>query len=239
MHKVAARLIPELRPDLVVYVISERAVDTDIALPGFRVATDPRTGMVVDAVMQVEGQETLKRVFGPILNRSALATRLSAQFKPMVVDAMAQAKVWRQGLSGFGTMGAAQAGPVRATAPVPSDEDVLAFVFRRLGAAVPAALLYVNGLTYAPRGKADVAATSKVAETVAKRAAARANIALRDTGAYLIESHARTGQPPFGFNNALLPGGHLNVAGHAAVGRALVDLVNEAAPLSVKSCHVR
>ncbi len=238
MHKVAARLLPQLRPDLVVYVISERAVETDIALPGFSVIVDPRSGAIVDAVMQVEGQESLKRIFGPVLSRSALATRLSAQFKPMVVDLIGQIDSWRHGLSSFGEAQAAQAAPGRASVPAPSDVEVLTFIFRRFRAQAPAALLYINGLSYAPHRKAAVAATSSAAEVVAVRAATRAGVSFHDTGEYLVESLARTGQPPFGFNNALLPGGHLNAAGHAAVGHALLDLVDELGPQLASDCRI-
>jgi len=57
------------------------------------------------------------------------------------------------------------------------------------------------------------------------------------TGAYLIDSLARTGEPPFGFQNALLPGGHLNVTGHEAMGHALVDLLHEMGSELVDSCR--
>lgn len=236
MHKVAARLSPALRPDLIVYVISERAVDTDITLPGFDVVVEPRSGAIVDAVMQVEGQETLKRIFGPVLNRSALATRFAAQFKPMVVDAIAQLGSWRQG---FGLVGAAQAAPARAAVSTPRDEDVLSFIFHRFRNQAPAALLYVNGLSYRPHRQAEVAATSVAAEAVTVRAATKAGVSFRDTGAYLVDSVARTGQPPFGFDNALLPGGHLNVTGHEAVGHALVDLVYDMGPNLAAKCRAR
>lgn len=234
MHKVAARLIPELRPDVIVYVISERAVDTDITLPGFNVVVDPQSGRIVDAVMQVEGQETLKRIFGPILNRSALATRLAAQFKPMVVDAMAQFETWRRD---FDWAGAAQATPVLAATPKPHDEDVLTFIFRRFRSQAPAALLYVNGLHYGPHRKATIAATSSAAQVMAARAAAAAGVRMYGTGAYLIDSLAHTGEPPFGFQNALLPGGHLNVTGHEAMGHALVDLLHEMGSELAGSCR--
>lgn len=237
MHKVAARLIPDLRPDLIVYVVSERAVDTDIRLPGFNVAADPQSGVIVDAVMQVEGQETLKQIFGPILNRSALATRLAGQLKPMVAAAIEQLDAWRRG---FRSVGPVQAVPTPAAAVPPSDERILSFVFRRFrGQAAPAALLYINGLNYRPHRRAFVAATSAAAESVAARAAAGAGVRFHDTGAYLIDSLARTGQPPFGFHNALLPGGHLNAVGHEAVGRALVELVHDMAPALSANCSAR
>lgn len=235
MHKVAARLIPEVQPDLVVYVISERAVDTDITLPDFDVIVDPRTGAVVDAVMRVERQETLKRIFGPVLNESALATRLSAQFKPMVVDAMAQIDQWRSAL-------APAPREARATAPSvnrPSSEEVLRFVFRQFGTQAPAALLYINGLRYGPHHHAEVASTSLEAQDVAMRAAHRAGIPLRDTGSYLIAVAESARRPPFGFDNALLPGGHLNTAGHAAVGLALVDLIRDLSPSLNGKCAAR
>lgn len=232
MHKVTDRLAPAIQPDLVVYVISERAVDTDIALPDFDVQVDPRNGMVVDAVMKVEQQETLKRIFGPVLNRSALATRLAAQFKPMVVEAIAQLGSWRGVLALSGSKPEA----IRDSRARPDDVRILEFVFRRMRARSPAALLYVNGLRYAPHHRASVAPTSTEAEMVARRAAQHADLLLRDTGAYLIEANADSKQPPFGFDNALLPGGHLNSVGHEAVGRALVDLVHDSIRKLGRNC---
>lgn len=236
MSKVAARLIPSTRPDLILYVISERAVDTDIRLPGFDVVVEPNSGKIVDATMRVEGQEALKRVFGPVLHHSALATRLSAQFKPLIIDAMAQFELWRKDIN---WVGAAQAKPVASAARGPSDEQVLAFLFRRFRNQAPAALLYVNGIKYGPHSQATIAETSRAAQAVARRAADSAGVQMFGTGEYLIESLAHTGQPPFGFQNALLPGGHLNPAGHEAVGHALVDLVHAMGPELPDGCQTR
>lgn len=223
MHKVAARLVPVVQPDLVVYVISERAVDTDITLPGFQVEADAHSGAIIDAEMQVEKQETLKRIFGPVLNASALATRLAAQFKPMVVDAMAQLDLWLGRGQSAGRASTAQG----SSAIQPSNEQVLAFVFHRFKAQAPAALLYINGLKYQPHHRAYVAPTSIAAEEVAIRSARSAGVPLRDTGRFLVAAAEHSRRPPFGFDNALLPGGHLNAVGHEAVARALVDLVHE------------
>lgn len=233
LHKVAARFTPEVKPDLVVFVVSERAIDTDTHLPGLRVATEPQTGRIVDVQMQVEQQEGLKRIFGPLLNRSALATRLSAQFKPMVVDLIAQVTSWRHVLQDDVVNAETRA---VAAGPAHTDEQLLAYLFDRFQRDGPAALLYVNGLVYAPDRTAAVAQSSAEAEAVAVRAAAQVGIPFRDTGDQLIASFARTGKPPFGFANALLPGGHLNEVGHEAVGMALVDLVTSMEPRLPARC---
>lgn len=233
LHKVANRLMPVARPDLVVYVVSERAVEADIALPQFRIAFDADTGQIRDAVMQVEQQEKLKRIFGPILNHSALATRLSAQLKPAVVDAVHELESWRGDAGGSPTGIAGQPHKV----PAPSEEDVLAFLFGRLRAGSPAALLFINGLSYSADGSARVAATSLAAEDLTRRAAQRAGIPIRSTGPYLIDAVSRTHQPPYGFSNALLPGGHLNERGHRAVAHALVDLLHDVRPLPTPECN--
>ena len=231
LHKVAERLIPEVRPDLIVYVVSERAVTLDIALPQFRVAVDPITGKITDAIMQVEQQEKLKQLFGPLLNGSALATRLSAQFKPMAVEAVRQLEFWR-GLRG------PQSNDVAKTHALstPSPEEILAFSFRRFQADSPAAILFINGLTYAPDGSATVGSSSRTAEELTRRAAMFAGIPMRSTGSYLIDAASRERQPPYGFTNAILPGGHLNKRGHAAIARALVDLLQGARPLLAAEC---
>jgi hypothetical protein len=222
LHKVARRLAPVVRPDLTVYVVSERAIDTDTHLPGLRVSVNRTTGQIADVQMQVEQQEGLKRVFGPVLNRSALATRLSAQLRPMIDDVTVQIAKWRRALSGAEDMNSGEGTP--SSTPY-SDEQLLTYIFERFGRTGPAALLYINGLNYSPDGTASVASTSLEAEMLAAQAAANAAIPMRDTGASLVRAFARTGKPPFGFNNALLPGGHMNEVGHEAVGEVLVDLV--------------
>lgn len=240
MHKVALRLAPVLQPDLIVYVISERAVDTDISLPGFEVVVDPPSGQIVDAIMQVEQQETLKRAFGPLMQRSALATRLAAQLKPVVQEARTQLEVWRKGIPWMeSARSSPDAGHARAESAVadrPPDVEILEFVFRRFAASGPAALLYINGLSYRSRSDAQVAETSRSAELLAERAATRAGVSFYATGNYLVDAYARTGQPPFGFHNALLPGGHLNLVGQDAVGHALTDLMHDMAPKLAAEC---
>jgi hypothetical protein len=235
MHTVFHRLAEDVKPDLVVYVVSQRAVEADILLPGLRVLVASGSGKIMDVVMQVEEKELLKEIFAAVLRASALATRLSAQLQPMVVDAMKEFARWRDMLAGPVT----GSRPADVTAARPSNEDVLAFMFRRFAAQTPAALLYIDALQYQPNRRATVALTSANAEAAAQRAAARAGVRFFNTAEYLIASVESSGQPPYGFHNALRPGGHLNDAGHRAVGRALVDLVREMSPRLRRKCSVR
>lgn len=242
LHKVSARLVPEVQPDLVVYVVSQRAVEADIRLPEFSVVVDPATGRVTDAVMRVEAKEALKETFAPLLRESALATRLSSQLQPAAVSALQMVQGWRAWLSpGSAAQAAAPAAaPAAAAATRPADEEVLRYVFRRLGDGTPAALLYIDALTYEPDRRAAVAPTSARAEATARRAAELAGVPFFATGEQLAASVARTGQPPYGFDNALLPGGHLNAQGHEAVGRALASLVHDVAPtLAGSGCSAK
>jgi hypothetical protein len=236
MHTVFDRLAGIVKPDLVVYVVSQRAVEADTVLPGLRIRVAPGTGQISDVVMQVEEKEVLKQIFAPVLRVSALATRLSAQIRPMVVDAMSEFSKWRERLlfppgSGSDAAGRAPGGP--------TNEDILAFIFRRFAAKTPAALLYVNALQYHPSSRATVAPSSADAEAAARSAAARAGIRLFNTADYLIASMGNTGEPPYGFNNSMRPGGHLNEVGHRAVGRALVDLVRAMGPALPPECHLK
>jgi len=232
MHTVFRRLAGDVKPDLVVYVVSQRAVETDILLPGLRVVVAPGSGEIEDAIMQVEEKELLKEIFAPVLRASALATRLSAQLQPVVVDTMKEFARWRDKMSPGHVPESRPAGPTAG----PSNEDILAFMFRRFAAQAPTALLYINALQYQPNHQAKVAPTSADAEAAARRAAARAGVRFFNTAEYLIASIASSGQPPYGFDNALRPGGHLNDAGHRAVGRALVDLVREMGPGLPREC---
>ena len=236
LHKVAKRLVSEVNPDLVVYVVSKRSVDDDIHVADFSVVVDPATGAVTDAVMRVEGKEALKQMFAPILQESALATRLASQLQPALVDALKQLRTWSQWLVPAAT--AAASGPP-STAARPTNEDVLAFIFRRLASDGPAALLYVDALTYLPNNGAKVAAPSYKAEAIARGAAARAGVRFFTTSDYLLASMQKDGKPPFGFDNAVLPGGHLNPTGHRAVGQALHDLVRAMGPTLPAECSAK
>ena len=55
----------------------------------------------------------------------------------------------------------------------------------------------------------------------------------------LIASVESSGQPVNGFYNDEIPGGHLNEAGHHAVGRALVDLVQEMGSRLPRECTAK
>ena len=48
LHKVFHKLANQVRPDLVVYVVSKRAVEEDIHLSDFSVSVDPTTGAIHD-----------------------------------------------------------------------------------------------------------------------------------------------------------------------------------------------
>jgi len=235
LHKVASRFAAPLSVDLVVYEISQRAIEADIRLADFSIVSDPRDGTIVDALMRVEEKESLKELFEPLLRNSALATRLAAQLQPSVAQAMQQAAGMREAMHGM-------RGDVLA-APEPvirhSDEDVLTFVFRRMAAVAPTGILYINALQYRPDRTAIVAPTSAQAEIVARRAAALAGVRFYSTGAALVKAFEQSGQPPYGFTNALLPGGHLNVRGHRAVGQVLVDVVREMGDSLPAQCRAR
>jgi lysophospholipase L1-like esterase len=223
VHKVVRRLVPNLHPDLVVYVFSEGDVDDDTQLADFHIVVDPISGAIVDAVMNVEAKEGFKEAFGPILHRSALATRLASQLQPSAATAAGLFQTWRSWFDG----GTRSEPPSRVAPARPPTQDILTFVFKRLGDTAPTALLYINALHYGAHDQASVAQTSIDAEAVAREAASRAGLTFSDAGDQLIGAVAQTGQPPFGFDNGVRPGGHLNAIGHQAVARALVDLVQE------------
>jgi hypothetical protein len=234
VEKVVMRLKPLVSPALVVYVLSEADVEEDTQLPGFHIVVDPVSGRIVDASMAVEGKEGFKDAFGPLLHHSALATRLASQLQPSAATAADLIARWNI----FDRFGSASAS-IDAVAPSltrPPPDQVLEFVFHRLAQHGSTALLYVNGLHYFPDGHAVVADTSSRAEAVARKAAVRAGVPFNDTAAELIESVKRTGQPPFGFNNGLKPGGHLNAQGHHAVAAALIALVRDAAATLPAEC---
>lgn len=225
VHKVVRRLAPTTEADLVVYVLSEGDVEDDTQLPDFKIVVDPSNNRIIDAVMDVEAKEGFKEVFGPILHESALATRLSAQLQPSASSAVQMFATIRGWVGRLGGETPNRSVPAVAR---PSTEDVLTFVFSRLASEKPTALLYVNALHYFPKRRAEVASTSMNAEAIARRAAQRAGLLFMDTGEQLIASFKETGQAPFGFDNGIRPGGHLNASGHQAVARAFVELVNEA-----------
>ena len=232
-HKVVRRLMSSVVPDLVVYVISDGDVNDDTGLPDFHIYVDPSSGEITDAVMKVEGKETFKEVFGPVLQRSALFTRLASQLGPSAATAasmLATARNWWGGSSD-----ARDSTSPAATARPPT-EAIVRFVFHRLSESAPTAILYINSLRYLPNHRAYVPPRSEETEAIARAAAAENGITLLDAGPYLISSVERTGQPPFGFNNGLRPGGHLNPQGHDAVAHALVELIRQVRP-SLPRCN--
>ena len=236
LHKVLNRLAGVVNPDLVVFVVSKRSVAEDIHLSDLMVDVDPATGAVKDVVMRVESKEALKQFFAPILRESALATRLAAQLQPTAVDTLNQIRGWSAWIASF--QGAKKSQP-KASSKRASDEDVVSFVLRRLAERGPAAMLYLDALTYFPYQHAAVAAPSKSVEELTRRAAERAGIRMFNTSEYLIASVERTGQPPYGFDNAVLPGGHLNLRGHEAVAHALVDLVRDMGSSLPTECRAK
>ena len=235
-HKVFSRLAGPVNPDLVVYVVSKRSVDEDIHLADFSVDADPVTGAVRDAVMRVERKEALKQFFAPILRESALATRLAAQLQPPAVDTVTQI---RGGSAWITSLQGAKKTRPEDSSKRASDEDVVSFVLRRLAERGPAAVLYIDALTYRPNQHAAVATLSQKAEELIRLASERAGIRLFNTSDYLIASVERTGQPPNGFNNAVVPGGHLNPRGHDAVAHALVDLVRDMGSSLPAECRTK
>ena len=224
VHKIVDRVKVSVRPDLVVYVLNKGDIDDDTQLPELSVVVDERTGEVKHAAMRVEEKERFKEIFAPILRHSALATRLAAQLQPSAASAAEMLARLRTLMSSnaVSTPPASNAPPGR-----PSREEILAFVYRRLASDIPIALLYIDVLQYSPNHLATVAPASRNAEAVGRKAAASAGVQFFSASEYLIASVKQSGQPPFGFNNGLRPGGHLNAEGHRAVGRALVDLIHE------------
>ena len=111
----------------------------------------------------------------------------------------------------------------------PSHVDILQYVFRQLrqDRNKPVAILYINGLKYHADGRAEVEPSSLDAEERARVAAQATGIPFYVAATELKKVYSESGAPPFGFNNGIRLGGHLNERGHAAIGAVLRDLAVE------------
>lgn len=215
---VLRRVAEALDPDLVVVVVGEG--DLPHLLGPLTVVEEAPGGGIARIAVAPEGKDRVKAAFGPVLERSALATWLMRRYKPVVLG-------W---LDAFGVTGDAVAAEPGEAAPGAGpdgggaddrEEAVrrLAFLLSEMTRSFPVVVVDVPEIRYG--GDRRATRLDPAASEVYRRAAAIAGAELVDAGDELVRAWRETGRPGHGFDNLRLGIGHLNRDGHEAVGRAL------------------
>jgi hypothetical protein len=202
-YPTVLRRFAALEPDSLLVSVGYGDLD-DVMAPNVNVERDAAGG-IHRLWLTVDAKDRLKRVFAPIITRSALATYLMRRFKPVVMGWRA---AWRE------LKGAPDPQPATAPLDYRAAEERLSFVLRRLQTSAPVVVLDIPHIVYRAEG-ASLGAPEEVA--VFRRAARAAGVDYLDAGPALISAYARTRQPLHGFANLKIGSGHLNEAGHAVV----------------------
>jgi hypothetical protein len=212
---VAERLAPRLAPDLIVVVLSQSRLD-DFANSKVVIAVDGG-GTITSVRYLIERQDMIKEKVGSVLRRSALLTTLGWKFKDRIL----------------GQLSYLLAKPMPAApAPVPMSrriaaEDDLAFVLRHIRSSGKLAVLYLPHLRYLPGGIAEQAPGSASVEETIRRVATQNDIPFYSAIDEFLAVYKETGRPTQGFSNGNILDGHLNYAGHRALGEALARMTAE------------
>lgn len=219
---VAERLVPKLAPDLTVIVLSQARLGDFIDSKVSVVAVD---GKIEDVRYRIEDRDALKEELGAVLRNSALLTTLAWRFRDGLFAPLAGLETLyknvRQSFSGDGSNP-----PPETSVKRVSPDDALGFVLRRLRVSGRIAILYFPHLDYRPGGEAvEAPASAAVGQRIAQ-VAAREGIAMTDALPEFLAAYRETGRPLQGFTNTTMMEGHLNIVGQAALGRALVRLVD-------------
>lgn len=212
---VAERLAPQLTPDLIVVVLSQSRL-YDFASSKVVTAADG-SGAITSVRYRIEQQDTIKAEVGSLLRKSALLTTLGWKFKDRILGQVNYLLGKHSPPPALVLMPAAR--PVAA-------ED-LAFVLRRIRRSGKLAVLYLPHLRYGPGGVAEQAPGSDSAEQTIRRVAAQNRIPFYSAIDEFLAAYKETGRPTQGFSNGNILDGHLNYAGHRALGEALARMAIE------------
>jgi len=212
---VLDRIRKIVQPTYIVVQLSPYDVE-DLLRPNARVTQDTKTGKIVQVKLQSTQKNLLKQAVRPIIRHSALATYLMRRWSPLVKEV----------IENFDALGGIKA---HAKAPAEKVKEKhqaamrLAYVLEVLKRTAPVVVLNVPSLDYFQGRRAQISKLSHDERKVFREAARMANVPFIDTSSTLKKVYLETGQPPHGFANHRIGVGHLNPAGHQAVGKSLVS----------------
>ena len=222
-YDVAKKLSSIVHPDLLVLVVSNGDYINDLSHRNIKGYV--RNNRLVDVMLRVEAKEKLKDKLSWLVSNSALAVQVLRQYKPLIISITGQ-------LRSFLASGEVKAKETKATEinrkPYKLEKnEMLSVLINKLRTIAPLTILYINQLEYETPQHVYPAKKPLKTSKEFKKVAQEKRVPFINTADYLIEQYFETKEPPFGFQNKSFPGGHLNLNGHKAVARGLVNLVKK------------
>jgi lysophospholipase L1-like esterase len=212
------RLERNILPDLIVVVVSAGDL-TDLRDANNLNVERDQLGRINSVTTSANAKDELKGVINPLIQQSALATHMMRRLRPVVTDVL-------QSIDGArGVIGSASANSTHDNTEKRLSEtdakEILGFVLTNLGAKKPVMVAYLPDMIYRESRVAEEAAPQLA--DVYRRLATTAGVGFVNMAGAFRDVYERTGQPPHGFHNHHMGVGHMNAAGHEAVGRSLVE----------------
>lgn len=221
MFEVAKQFAPIVKPNLIVLVTSNSDYTRDLEQSSIQLST--RDNKIIDVSAKPGGTEKLKEKFAWLIDNSSLGTHLLRQFLPIIKDAFKDFNEFKNSQLNL------QEKPHKKTQIPPplqiKKEDIFSLFIDKLQRFAPVAILYINQMEYPDADQIIPGKKPYHTSTLIESIALKKKIPFINTADYLVKQYDSTHQPPFGFQNKLLPGGHLNKNGHQAVSHALTDLI--------------
>lgn len=224
------RLVPAVKPDLVVVVMSRGDV-FDLVQSGATIVNDDR-GRPVGVINRPSAKDQMQADLGPLLQRSALATYLARRAASMTAQTQGGSSWFARLVLRRGKPAAAHRNSAAETLP-PDAARRLAAVFQVMAAKGPVVFVSLPSLEYFPGGRATYEPRSRLEAPVFHRAAALAGVRFYDLTGDMAAAYAASGRPLAGFATSRLGEGHLNAYGHEVVGRAMARDLAPALPTAV------
>jgi len=211
---VLAGLDQPYKPDIALLVLTSGDI-SEMARSHFSLIRDQQDGSIKDVRFNAPQVSRLRILLNPLLKNSALATHLLYRVKELQV---------RDNGANDETVKHENAATMQA-----AEKDIpalLSFILRDMARQLPVAVLYIPAFDYGS-GRVAVERDESVAVgRLLQELAGNAGIPYLSAGDILVNSYRLSGQPPVGFANNNILGGHLNKAGHRAVAKALLQLIN-------------
>lgn len=168
------------------------------------------SGLIVDISLREKELSEFRIALNTVLSNSALANYLKDRIKASIKTPASQLKNKPDTFKGDEKF-------VR---------EILEYVFRKLKAKAPLAVVYLPDLEYLPNSEIKQVSESAYFEYIVRDLSYQNGISFSTAVEYMTQSYKTHNRPPVGFANKNMLTGHLNRYGHSAMKKTLMEVVN-------------
>lgn len=219
---ILERLATNTSFDKIVVVFSASDLD-DLSKQNFKIAFDKEQTSIMEISLTEKGLSTTRLIVAPLLSRSSLLNYLKQRLKKLDISFS-----FPYFITDNNIVSEKESLPINSSAMKDVNriraQKIFTFILKEIRTVAPTYALYLPSLKYHANGFSSESTASILTSEIVMSAAEATGIPFRRVNE-LAKIYRDTLQPPIGFNNSNIKGGHLNSSGHRATAIALLELI--------------